>query len=294
MTTQVWIKAHPPFTSVNSVIGTITANSTSSYNALISEWWTLQPTLVAQGWSGISEWQYPTLALVTVQPNATQPISEAEKIFANVTALGVPSLLPQNYGSWLAAYENAVIPGVAAGGIVGVNLLDMSRVISTAFVQDTARLEKLAKFTSEGLPADVPFILQLGTWPLIGSRSSMLKFIFTVAGGAVSTNNGSATSVHPAWREAFAFIDIPIFGPNTGYTASQNATLQNVTIGIDAVLSEQGEPPVAYYNEDAVGLADWQSLYFGDNYERLLSIKKEVDPQGVFSCRRCVGSEGGY
>lgn len=116
---------------------------------------------------------------------------------------------------------------------------------------------------------------------------------FTVSGGAVNTD-GSDTSLHPAWRDSFAFVDIPVFGPYTGYTVSQNATLQNVTVGLDAVLSEEGEPPVAYYNEDAVGLDDWQTLYWGDNYERLLRIKDKVDPKGVFSCRRCVGSEGGY
>lgn len=97
-----------------------------------------------------------------VQLNATQSISEAQGIFANISALGQAALFPQNHATWLDAYENAVVPGVAAGGVVGINLLDMSRVISNTFIQNPTRVEKLAKFTSEGLPADVPFILQLG------------------------------------------------------------------------------------------------------------------------------------
>lgn len=37
---------------------------------------------------------------------------------------------------------------------------------------------------------------------------------------------------------------------------------------------------------------DWQRLFWGDNYDRLLRIKDEVDPEDVFWCTPCVGSEG--
>ena len=36
---------------------------------------------------------------------------------------------------------------------------------------------------------------------------------------------------------------------------------------------------------------DWRRLYWGTNYERLLSIKREVDPTDVFWCPLCVGNE---
>ncbi len=37
---------------------------------------------------------------------------------------------------------------------------------------------------------------------------------------------------------------------------------------------------------------DWQQTFWGSNYERLLEIKKEVDPSDVFWCVPCVGNEG--
>ena len=44
-----------------------------------------------------------------------------------------------------------------------------------------------------------------------------------------------------------------------------------------------------YANEADPDMADWQHAFWGSNYERLFSIKKQVDPDGVFYCRSCVG-----
>ena len=35
----------------------------------------------------------------------------------------------------------------------------------------------------------------------------------------------------------------------------------------------------------------WKEDFFGAHYPRLLSIKQKVDPQGIFWCPVCVGSE---
>ena len=50
----------------------------------------------------------------------------------------------------------------------------------------------------------------------------------------------------------------------------------------------------AYYNEDYDLEANWQESMFGGNYGRLYEVKTIWDPNGVFSCRNCVGSEEGY
>jgi hypothetical protein len=46
-----------------------------------------------------------------------------------------------------------------------------------------------------------------------------------------------------------------------------------------------------YANEADPNFPDWQHAFWGSNYERLRSIKQQVDPFGVFYCRSCVGSE---
>lgn len=36
---------------------------------------------------------------------------------------------------------------------------------------------------------------------------------------------------------------------------------------------------------------NWQTVTWGEKYARLLDVKREYDPNGLFWCRHCVGSE---
>ncbi len=36
---------------------------------------------------------------------------------------------------------------------------------------------------------------------------------------------------------------------------------------------------------------DWQHTFWGDNYDRLVSIKRDLDPEDVLWCNPCVGNE---
>lgn len=47
----------------------------------------------------------------------------------------------------------------------------------------------------------------------------------------------------------------------------------------------------AYMNEGDPREPNWQQSFYGDNYERLLEIKRVRDPWSVFWARTTVGSE---
>jgi FAD/FMN-containing dehydrogenase len=47
----------------------------------------------------------------------------------------------------------------------------------------------------------------------------------------------------------------------------------------------------SYVNETSYFELDWQHAFWGDNYEKLLAIKRTYDPRGLFMCHHCVGSE---
>lgn len=36
---------------------------------------------------------------------------------------------------------------------------------------------------------------------------------------------------------------------------------------------------------------NWQNSLWGSNYERLLQIKHDYDPENLFNCHHCVGSK---
>jgi len=47
----------------------------------------------------------------------------------------------------------------------------------------------------------------------------------------------------------------------------------------------------SYANEGDYTLDTWKEQFWGENYERLLDIKQTYDPDGVFTCHHCIGSD---
>jgi FAD/FMN-containing dehydrogenase len=47
----------------------------------------------------------------------------------------------------------------------------------------------------------------------------------------------------------------------------------------------------SYVNEADYFEPDWPRTFWGENYEKLLQIKRKYDPRGLFTCHHCVGSE---
>lgn len=50
--------------------------------------------------------------------------------------------------------------------------------------------------------------------------------------------------------------------------------------------------PAAYLNEGDPQELEWQSVFYGANYARLLRVKQRYDPSSVLYARTAVGSEG--
>jgi FAD/FMN-containing dehydrogenase len=47
----------------------------------------------------------------------------------------------------------------------------------------------------------------------------------------------------------------------------------------------------SYVNETDYFEPDWQRAFWGENYPKLLAIKRTYDPDNLFTCHHCVGSE---
>ncbi|XP_055329082.1 uncharacterized protein LOC129581842 [Paramacrobiotus metropolitanus] len=121
-------------------------------------------------------------------------------------------------------------------------------------------------------------------------------FSFGVLGHLVSgkgvreTPEANNTSYTPAWRKS---VWLPVI-----FTAWDfNATNEEIAAGksrLNAglqVLRDAFPDSGTYGNEGYSEEPNWQQTFWGANYDRLLSIKKSMDPGGFFVCNRCVGSE---
>ena len=71
-------------------------------------------------------------------------------------------------------------------------------------------------------------------------------------------------------------------------TLRNNVDLINKTMNI---LTKAIPHAGSYANEADYFQKNWQQEFWGDNYPKLLRIKKKYDPNNVFSCHHCVGSE---
>lgn len=69
-------------------------------------------------------------------------------------------------------------------------------------------------------------------------------------------------------------------------------TLENVNWAYSffEAFGEAGNATGAYVNYIDPLLHDWQTKYYGDNYKRLVDIKKKIDPNNYFTFQQSVGS----
>lgn len=114
------------------------------------------------------------------------------------------------------------------------------------------------------------------------------------------------TSVHSVWKESRAIFSLGINWANDASTEEKTRKkrlTQDVSKRFTEIVGKRGgtyvneaNPSVSPPNDADYLLTafhrfepDWKQVFWGDKYEKLLKIKKRVDPKGLFKCNRCVG-----
>ncbi|KAF8855701.1 FAD-binding domain-containing protein [Acephala macrosclerotiorum] len=276
--TSVTIKAFPstPFNTVTVLMAT--APGTDSYWDVIS---LIQSQFPSLDEHGISAYTFIVPSFMSAEFNITSPVDGFYGIFI------LPSLHPENTSESLTAAVKQVLadatsayPGrfatytnttsyedfwgyyktnngpLDAGndGLLGSRLLD-----GKALMGNLSALAEAYKTASA---------------PGLGSQA------YLVSGKNVwnAKPRGGSNAVNPAWRKAYV------------HSGMDGLTLLNGTY--TEALRKLAPDMGAYINEAYVNEPDWQHTFWGDNYERLLEIKKKHDPWDVLWCHPCVGSEG--
>ncbi|KAF2431185.1 FAD-binding domain-containing protein [Tothia fuscella] len=100
---------------------------------------------------------------------------------------------------------------------------------------------------------------------------------------------GGGNAVNPAFRTATMrpAAELQWSGTNPATLKKKEADALRFGTSLRSIAPNGG----TYANEADPNSPDWQHAFWGSNYERLFAIKKSVDPEGVFYCRACVGSE---
>lgn len=108
---------------------------------------------------------------------------------------------------------------------------------------------------------------------------------------------GRETSMNPAVYNAAALViaaasgsgapGVPGHEPNV---AEGRARKARVTAAMK-IIRDLTPGAGTYVNEADYFEPDWQQAFWGENYQKLLEIKRKYDPHGMFICHHCVGSE---
>ncbi|KAI2779933.1 FAD-binding domain-containing protein [Daldinia loculata] len=97
---------------------------------------------------------------------------------------------------------------------------------------------------------------------------------------------GAENSVNPAWRKNRMHAML------MDQTPDQSTERDTMMQGYMDLLRKVSPDAGSYMNEGDPGEPNWQQAFYGHHYERLLQIKQQRDPWGVFWAPTTVGSEG--
>ncbi|PVI01494.1 hypothetical protein DM02DRAFT_524959 [Periconia macrospinosa] len=111
-----------------------------------------------------------------------------------------------------------------------------------------------------------------------------------VTGSGVQRKPLEDSAVHPAWRRTV----VHMMG-NVGYALGGSEDERSAAMQLADTLSEDlyavAPDMGCYVNEAHIHQPDYRKAFWGENYDKLLGIKRRVDPAGVFWCEMCVGAD---
>ncbi|KAG9258564.1 uncharacterized protein F5Z01DRAFT_670274 [Emericellopsis atlantica] len=102
----------------------------------------------------------------------------------------------------------------------------------------------------------------------------------------------SDNAVNPAWRDTMMFNIIGVMWDANATEEEIAAANKKLTGDLSQRLKDISPGAGAYNNEGDLMDPEWQESFYGQNYDRLLEIKKKIDPRDLFWAPTAVGSEG--
>ncbi|KAH2042236.1 hypothetical protein KXW51_000440 [Aspergillus fumigatus] len=257
--TSVTYKTHP--VPQNLTIGFVQLNATdrSSSTRLTSKSLKLIPAVTDAGYTGYGSFTQGFQAIF-LQPNGTiESFNQTFAPFSNLTQLpGVTGALAAYSATW-----NDYLRTLLQDPNIGTNIQDTSRLLTAEVIRDKA--DDLAE--------------------LIVDNDQAAGFNFI---GKVNTKERDNTAVHEIWKHSHALLSISVNWPDNA-TACEKDEKRHQMVQLSKRFTEiVGPDGGTYVNEASPYEPQWQRVFWGKKYERLLSVKKRVDPTQLFVCNRLM------
>ena len=264
--TSVTLKAHPD--AITSGAGFAIEEPNVDYSAILNIWHQALPDILDSGTMVTYTATNETITIYSVTGfNRTEDdIKNALEPFTKSMAAMNVTLKPNytQFDSYNDHYSNYYGPFPAGRfGAAGETLLGGRLLLRDA------------------LPNVGPAInatLQMGA-TMVGQALNISRF------------QSSTRAIMPQWRDAAVMssytLPYDFTVPFPEMQVQQDRITNDILPLIEAVTPGAG----AYINEGDFQQKDWQDVFFGSNYARLLAVKREYDPEGLFYTGFAVGSE---
>ncbi|KAL7961535.1 hypothetical protein V8C34DRAFT_311760 [Trichoderma compactum] len=222
------------------------------------------------GYNGIS----PTsLSMMEMLPGGEKPLQTLRSVTTSfrslITQLPCANITLDSYASY--PNQNAFYIG------------NTDRLITKDNFEFPTRVSSLVISTLKAMQKVVD---QLGA-----QLAPQVQFQFLTSVPSNTPDSAQETSVNPAWRDAlWHFVSSASWSPGT-----PDATTAQITAAARAaldIIKEDLAVQAAYLNEADPEEPDWQHVFFGKHYDKLLQIKRKWDPDALLNCKKCVGYLG--
>ncbi|KAF7588253.1 hypothetical protein BBP40_005975 [Aspergillus hancockii] len=260
--TSVTYKTHP--VPQNLIVGLVQLNSTdnSTFKRVVTESLKLLPAITEAGYTGYSSIMTGFNAIF-LKPNSTvASFNQTFAPFFNLAQLpGIKGGITAYPSTW-----NGYMETFLQDPNIGTSIQDTSRLLTTDVIQEKA--DDLAE--------------------LILSNSDGAGFNFI---GKVNNDERDNTAVHDVWKQSHGVMSLSVDWADTASDAEKQEKRHNMVELSRRFTEIVGSDGGTYVNEANPYEPEWQTVFWGDKYERLLSIKRKVDPTQLFVCNRCVGTD---
>jgi hypothetical protein len=141
----------------------------------------------------------------------------------------------------------------------------------------------------------------------VSDYNKIRKYVETASGGALDftsnvvllTSGGQVAldgkdphaGLHPAWRTS-PFAHVIGWGWAPGSSAAMKSYVRNNITSVKGAAQKAVAPSTGGYMNEGDRLdPEWKATFFGANYDAHLTTKHKYDPENVFFCPICVGSD---
>lgn len=266
------VKAHPGAKVAGAQLEFLAANTTTDvfYNG-VAKFHSLLPQMIDQGVTVIYE-VTSSVFLITAVTAYNKTSSDVKKILEPFTSalsdMKIPAQVAYSDHDSYKDHYNAYFGPLPYGNIAVASYQYGGRLIPRQVLESnpTGLSDVLRNLTEHGVAA-------------VGVSLDISSF------------GENSNAVFSAWREAAITIQFATpwneTAPWSEMVADQHTIANDYIPQLEAITPGGG----CYENESSFRQHHWKKTFFGDNYERLLSIKNKWDPKSFFYGLKAVGSD---